>query len=403
MPEGEQVAVRVLSRVRDVAEDQWNACAGDDPFLSFAFLDALEESQSATAEEGWLPHHLAVEREGRLVAAAPLYVKGHSYGEYVFDWSWANAFQRAGQSYYPKLQCCVPFTPVGGHRLLVHPEADAERYAKVLVGAMAELTERMDLSGAHLSFLNRDQWELCGEVGLLQRIGVQYHWHNDGYATYDDFLGALLGRKRKNLRKERKQAAASGVDLVTLTGDEIEPAHWDAFYRFYRNTVDRKWGNAYLTREFFRILGATMPERVVLVMGRHEGDWVAGALNLRSDRAIYGRYWGCRDRYKSLHFEVCYHRAIEFAIAHGLDRVEAGAQGEHKIQRGYVPVETYSAHHLAHPDFRAAVEAFLEREREGVREEIAFLTSQSPYRDDRALAREARRTAGGRLERSSAG
>lgn len=387
MAEGEQIAVRILSRVRDVSAEQWDACAGDDPFLSHAFLDALEESQSAVADEGWLPHHLAVEHDGRLVAVAPLYVKGHSYGEYVFDWSWANAYQRAGQAYYPKLQCCVPFTPVGGNRLLIHPDAEHDKYAAALVGAMVELTERMDLSGAHLTFLNRKQWELCGEVGLLQRVGVQYHWRNDGYESYDDFLDALIARKRKNLRKERKQAAASGVELVTLTGEEITREHWSAFYGFYTNTINRKWGSAYLTKDFFHILGDTMPERVVLVMGRHEGRWIAGALNLRGDKAIYGRYWGCSERYKSLHFEVCYHRAIDFAIEHGLERVEAGAQGQHKIQRGYVPVETYSAHYLSHPGFRGAIEDFLEREREGVRGDIAELTAQSPYREDRAQSR----------------
>jgi predicted N-acyltransferase len=380
----EQFAVRVVPRIGSLEAETWDACAGgDDPFVSHAFLLALEESDSATAEEGWLPQHLVVERGDEILAAAPTYIKGHSYGEYVFDWSWANAYQRAGLSYYPKLQCCVPFSPVGGQRLLVRPDQDREKLSKVLLSAMVQLTDEADLSGAHVTFCTQDEYDLAGDMGLLQRNGVQYHWFNDGYESFDDFLGALLGRKRKAIRKERREALSHGVELRAITGDDLKPEHWDAFYEFYLTTIDRKWASPYLTKDFFHMIGDTMKDQIVLMMAEDDGEPVAGALNMLGGEALYGRYWGCTGRYRFLHFELCYHQAVEFAIEHGLSRVEAGAQGQHKIQRGYIPVPTYSVHFLTHPEFRRAIDAFLEREREALAEDRAHLMEQSPFRKHR--------------------
>jgi len=382
--ESEQVAVDVVSSIGALDAAQWDACAGDaDPFVSHAFLHALEESGSATAEEGWLPQHLVVKRDDRIVAAAPTYVKGHSYGEYVFDWSWANAYQRSGLSYYPKVQCCVPFSPVGGSRLLVREGEDQQKLQRVLLSAMVQLTDNADLSGAHITFCTEEEYELAGELGLLQRNGVQYHWFNDGYETFDDFLGALLGRKRKAIKKERREALSHDVRIRPVTGDDLKPEHWDAFFEFYHSTIDRKWSSAYLTRDFFHMIGDTMRDRIVLMVAEEDGEPVAGALNMLGEDALYGRYWGSSGRYRFLHFELCYHQAVEYAIAQGLARVEAGAQGQHKIQRGYIPVPTYSAHFLAHPEFRRAIGSFLEREREALAEDRKQLMAQSPFRKHR--------------------
>ena len=380
----EQIAVRVVPEIADIDAAAWDACAGDsDPFVRHAFLRALEESGSAVPEEGWLPQHLSIEEEGRVVAVAPLYVKGHSYGEYVFDWSWASAYRRAGHEYYPKLQCCVPFSPVGGTRLLVRPDVDRDKYAQGLVVAMLQLAERHDCSGAHISFMDKSEWDMCGEVGLLQRTGVQYHWHNDGYGSFDDFLGALIGRKRKTIRQERRKAQSGGAEIRALRGDDIKPSHWEAFHRFYLRTIDRKWASAYLTKDFFHQIGETMGDDVVLMMAFDDGEPVAGALNLLGKKALFGRYWGCSSRHRYLHFETCYYRAIELAIELGLERVEAGAQGQHKIQRGYLPVATYSAHWLAHRGFAEAIGQFLDRERVAMREERAILREHSPFAADR--------------------
>lgn len=380
----EQVMVEVVPSIGALDAAQWDACAGDaDPFVSHAFLLALEESGSATGEEGWLPQHLVVRRDDRIVAAAPTYIKGHSYGEYVFDWSWANAYQRAGKRYYPKVQCCVPFSPIGGPRLLVRPGEDREKLQRVLLSAMVQLTDQADLSGAHITFCNEQEYELASELGLLLRNGVQYHWFNDGYETFDDFLGALLGRKRKAIKKERREALAHDVTIRAVTGDDLRPEHWDAFFEFYQSTIDRKWSSPYLTKDFFHMIGETMSDRIVLMLAEDGDEPVAGALNMVGKDALYGRYWGCQGRFRFLHFELCYHQAVEYAIEHGLSRVEAGAQGQHKIQRGYVPVPTYSAHFLAHPEFRRAIGDFLEREREAMSEDRAHLMSQSPFRKHR--------------------
>ena len=385
MPDGrDAIAINVISRIAEVPAAAWDACAGTaNPFLRHAFLSALEESGSAARESGWLPQHLAIfdERE-RLLAAVPLYLKGHSYGEYVFDWSWANAYERAGGAYYPKLQCCVPFTPATGPRLLIHPEAERETMAGALIGGLAELARRHDVSSLHVTFPEEAEWEALGAAGFLQRIGLQYHWQNRGYDSFDDFLGDLVSRKRKAIKRERREALAHGVTVKVLQGDDIRPRHWDAFYRFYLSTSDRKWGQAYLNREFFTLLGETMGEQVVLMIAEDDGRPVAGALNLAGEDALYGRNWGAHGRFKFLHFELCYYRAIDYAIRHRLARVEAGAQGEHKIQRGYLPTRTYSAHLIRDQGLRDAIAHFLTQERTMIRHEEAALAEQSPFRCD---------------------
>lgn len=385
MPDGEApTTVQVIGSIHEIAPAEWDACAGSsNPFLGHAFLAALEDSGSAAAKTGWLARHLvAAGDDGTVVGCAPLYLKSHSYGEYVFDWDWADAFERAGGRYYPKLQAAVPFTPVTGRRFLLRPGAPANT-AGVLAGAMVRLAERLGTSSLHVTFLTESECSVLPALGFLARAGIQYHWRNEGYSSFDDFLAALSSRKRKALRKERTGAAAQGVTIRTLTGDAIEPRHWDAFYRFYVNTVDRKWAHAYLNRAFFARLGETMAERVVMVVAETAGGTPVGAaLNLRGDDALYGRYWGCAAEYKFLHFEVCYYRAIDFAIEHRLARVEAGAQGLHKIQRGYLPVKTYSAYWIADANFRHAVARFLDAERPAIDDELASLAAASPFRRD---------------------
>jgi uncharacterized protein len=386
MPDGGGAfTIRVVDRIAAIPAAAWDACAGpDNPFLCHAFLDALEESGSATAETGWLPQHLALEDAGgQILGVAPLYLKGHSYGEYVFDHGWADAYERAGGRYYPKLQCAVPFTPVTGPRLLVHPalgKEGGEAVADALISGMLELARRHKVSSLHVTFPTRGEWERFGEAGFLQRMGQQFHWENQGYSSFDDFLAALSSRKRKTIRKEREAALAGGIAIHTLTGAAIEKRHWDAFFRFYISTSDRKWGSPYLTREFFDLIGARMAEKIVLVMAEKNGRFVAGALNLLGGDTLYGRNWGCAGDFPFLHFEACYYRAIDFAIARGLRRVEAGAQGEHKIQRGYLPSPTYSAHWIRDPGFRRAVADFLARERRAVAYEMDELAELSPFR-----------------------
>jgi uncharacterized protein len=385
MPDGDAYTIRVIDRIAAIPASAWDACAGsDNPFLSHAFLDALEESGSATAETGWLPQHLALEDAGgQILGVAPLYLKGHSYGEYVFDHGWADAYERAGGRYYPKLQCAVPFTPVTGPRLLVHPalgKEGGEAVADALISGMLELARRHKVSSLHVTFPTRGEWERFGEAGFLQRMGQQFHWENQGYSSFDDFLAALSSRKRKTIRKEREAALAGGIAIHTLTGAAIEKRHWDAFFRFYIATSDRKWGSPYLTREFFDLIGARMADRIVLVMAEKNGRPIAGALNLRGGDTLYGRNWGCAGDFPFLHFEACYYRAIDFAIAHGLRRVEAGAQGQHKIQRGYLPSPTYSAHWIRDPGFKRAVADFLARERRAVSHEMDELAELSPFR-----------------------
>jgi uncharacterized protein len=385
MPDGSELrTIKVLGSIHEVAADAWNACAGaDDPFLNHGFLAALEDSGSVSAETGWIPQHLAaLGEDGSVAACAPLYLKSHSYGEYVFDWSWADAYERAGGRYYPKLQAAVPFTPITGRRLLVRPNAPAGA-AEVLAAAMVRLAEQLEVSSLHVTFPTEPEWRTLGDHGWLMRTGYQFHWENRGYLTFDDFLADLSSRKRKAIRKERAVVRDQDVTVRTLTGDAIEERHWDAFYRFYSNTHGRKWGHAYLNRAFFSLLAGAMAERVVLVMAEtSDGRPVGGALNILGRDTLYGRYWGCEEHFRFLHFEACYYRAIDFAIERGLARVEAGAQGEHKIQRGYLPRPTYSAHWIADPGFRRAVERFLQAERRAAAAEMRLLSEESPFRKE---------------------
>ena len=386
MPDGSEtpVTLKIISRVSEVSAADWDACAGpDNPFVSHAFLSALEDSGSAVEDEGWGPQHLVLEDDdGQLIAAVPAYIKSHSQGEYVFDHGLAHAFENAGGKYYPKLVVGVPFSPVPGPRLLIRPDADKERITGVLAAGLIELCDMHDASSVHVNFLPEDQWTALAEHGFLQRQGQQFHWQNDGYETFDDFLGALSSRKRKNIRKERAAVAATGVTIRALHGDDLKPEHWDAFYGFYRDTTDRKWGWDYLKRDFFRLLQERMRDKVVLMFCELDGMPVAGALNLVGTDTIYGRNWGGHARFKHLHFELCYYQAIDWAIAHGLKRVEAGAQGQHKIQRGYLPSATYSAHWIPHPGFRRAVGDFLRREREAIGEDMEILMDYSPFKKE---------------------
>jgi hypothetical protein len=375
--------LRIIERIDGIAAALWDRCAGaENPFLSHAFLSALESSGSATARTGWLPQHMIAEDgEGRVLGVVPMYLKSHSYGEYVFDHGWADAYRRAGGHYYPKLQVSVPFTPVPGPRLLLAPDAD-DAVADMMIAGLVEIAERREVSSLHATFLQEATWQRLGDAGFLQRKGYQFHWSNNGYASFDDFLGALSSRKRKAIRKERREAVAAGLTIHRLTGAAIEPRHWDAFFHFYMSTSDRKWGQAYLTRAFFEELGRTMPERVMLVMVEDAGRLVAGALNLIGATTLYGRNWGCIGHYPFLHFEACYYQAIEFAIERGLARVEAGAQGEHKLQRGYLPCATYSAHWIRDPALRRAVDDYLIRERRHIQDQIDGLAEEGPFRHD---------------------
>jgi predicted N-acyltransferase len=346
-----------------------------DPFMSHAFLAAMEESDSASTETGWQPLAAVVEREGELVAGAPLYAKSHSWGEYVFDHGWADAFRRAGGSYYPKLQVAVPFTPVPGNRL---PSAD-DAARDLLIQGLKDTLTATRLSSLHVTFCSEDEWTALGKAGFLQRIGLQYHLSNPGYRDFQDFLDSLRSSKRKMIRKERQAVEQSGLTIETLTGAELGESVLDDFWPFYLATVEKRWGNAYLTQDFFRRLGRTLGEKVVLVRAREGKRTVAVALNLVGRDALYGRIWGSLEEYRFLHFELCYYRAIEWAIAHKLPRVEAGAQGVHKVQRGYAPVFTYSAHLISHPGLRDAVARFLRQERLSVETERAELQAALPY------------------------
>ncbi len=375
--------LHVHNAVADIGREAWDACAAPsgDPFLSFDFLHACEASGSAVPQQGWAGRHLSLRDDaGRVLGVMPLWLKGHSQGEYVFDHSWADAYERAGGRYYPKLLAAVPFTPVTGPRFLAHPEADAATVRQALLQGAVALTERLGVSSLHINFPTGDDWDAMGEAGLLQRQDMQYVWRNAGYETFDDFLAALSSNRRKTIRRERREAQA-GLDIRTLTGVEITEAHWDAFFAFYMDTGARKWGRPYLTRDFFSRLGATMADRIALVMAFREGVPIAGALNLIGRDALYGRQWGALEEVPFLHFELCYYRAIDFAIERGLARVEAGAQGEHKIARGYLPSPVYSAHFIADPALRAPVADYLARERPAVEAGIGALAEElSPFR-----------------------
>jgi predicted N-acyltransferase len=377
------LSIRLVARIDAIPALVWNRCAdADNPFVSHEFLKALEDSESVGSDSGWLPRHVVAETQaGDIVGVVPMYLKTHSFGEYVFDQSWADAYRRAGGQYYPKLQVAVPFSPVPGPRLLVAPDAPAHT-AEALVSGLIQITTQLGVSSVHVTYVEQAQAELLEREGFLMRLGLQFHWSNNGYQSFDDFLAALSSRKRKAIRKERREVEQSGVVMRQLTGDDIRTEHWDAFFHFYLSTSDRKWGNPYLTRGFFDELGRVMGDRVVLMMAEHDGRLVAGALNLLGRDTLYGRNWGCVADYPFLHFETCYYQAVEFAIRHGLARVEAGAQGEHKLQRGYLPVPTYSAHWIREPRLRRPVAEYLLQETASVRSEIATLMQQSPFRQD---------------------
>jgi predicted N-acyltransferase len=377
----DRLSLSLHGAISEIPAADWNLCAGGgNPFVSHEFLSAIEDSGSTGRKAGWIPWHAALrDGQGAIRAVVPLYEKMHSYGEYVFDHAWAQALERTGQHYYPKMQVAVPFTPVPGPRLLRRPGVPLAPLAQALAGICSEFQH----SSVHVTFCSEDEWQEFGRIGWLQRTGVQFHWQNQGWKNFEDFLGALSSRKRKSIRHERAQAGSLGLRFATLRGADIKPAHWDAFYEFYQSTIDRKWGSAYLTRDFFARLSELLGDRVVLMMAWSDDTPVAGALNLLGNDTLYGRNWGARGHYPFLHFELCYYRAIDFALEHGLKFVEAGAQGEHKIQRGYEPVLTYSAHWIAHKGLASAVAQYLEAERIRVNNEIMALRELSPYRHDK--------------------
>ena len=387
--------IRVLASLDQIERDQWNSlapqCAKLDvnspprpanPFLSHEFLYALEKSGSANAETGWLGQHLILESvDGTPLGALPCYLKNHSQGEYVFDHGWADAFMRAGGDYYPKLQCCIPFTPATGPRLLV-PEGNKSEIAKLaLAQGLRQLTERHGASSAHVTFIAKEESDFFASQGFLQRTDQQFHWRNRDFTDFDDFLSSLSSRKRKNIKKERKTAIeTASIEIEHLTGDQLTEEIWDIFFQFYMDTGSRKWGRPYLTREFYTLIGQSMADQILLIMAKRDGRYVAGAINFIGDDCLYGRHWGCVEDHPLLHFEVCYYQAIEFAIANNLATVEAGAQGDHKLSRGYEPVTTHSAHWIAHPGLRDAVGDYLEQERQHVEMENEALMTHSPFR-----------------------
>jgi len=392
--------LRVVSSMAEIDRAQWDACAnpgwsdgtsngagqppGDhpayNPFLAWDFLQSLEESGSVSSRTGWTPRHLALEGADGPAGFLPCYLKSHSQGEYVFDWGWADAYERAGGQYYPKLQVSVPFTPATGRRLLTTPGPGAEERRRLLALGLVELCRRLGASSAHITFMPEEDLPLLGELGFLERRDQQFHWTDEGYGDFEGFLGALASRKRKAVRKERRDALQNGISVEWITGGDLTEAHWDAFFRFYMDTGSRKWGRPYLNRRFFSLLGERMADRVLLVMVRRAGRWVAGALNLIGSETLYGRYWGAVEEHPFLHFEVCYYQAIEFALSRGLKRVEAGAQGSHKLARGYLPRFTYSGHYIADPSFRRAVASYLDQERRQVAYQNEALAEHAPFR-----------------------
>ncbi|OYX44880.1 MAG: GNAT family N-acetyltransferase [Rhodobacterales bacterium 32-67-9] len=381
------IDVSVLSGLGGIAAEDWDACADPeagpgrprDPFTTHRFLAALERSGSVGDGTGWQPRHLVARAGGELIAAMPLYVKSHSQGEYIFDHAWADAYERAGGRYYPKLQSAVPFTPATGRRFLTKPGWEVAGRA-ALTQALVQIASDHGLSSAHITFCTEEEAETGAAMGLLHRITQQFHWENRGYGNFDGFLADLASRKRKAIRKERAGAAGFGGTIRHLTGDAIRPEHWDAFWDFYQDTGSRKWGRPYLTRAFFDEVQATMRDDVLLILAERGGRPVAGALNFIGRDTLYGRYWGAVEDHPFLHFECCYYQAIDYAIAMGLARVEAGAQGDHKLARGYLPVQTHSLHWIADPSFRSAVARYLDAEARAVDEEIEVLTDFGPFR-----------------------
>ena len=387
---GSGAELHVAPSINSFKPDDWAKLSGAsrenseipyNPFLSLGFLSSLEDSGTVGARSGWQPQHLRLQDgSGRLIGAVPCYLKSHSQGEYVFDHGWADAFERAGGRYYPKLQCAIPFTPATGPRLLVAEGFEPSGVKTALAGGLKALTERLDVSSAHVTFAEETDMSALQEAGFLRRTDQQFHFVNDGYGSYDDFLATLSSRKRKNLRKERASALANGIEIDWLTGSDLTESVWDDFYAFYMDTGGRKWGRPYLNRKFFSLIGERMADDVLLVMARRNGRYIAGAINFIGSERLFGRNWGCIEDHPFLHFEVCYHQAIDFAIDRGLKVVEAGAQGEHKLARGYMPATTQSAHYIAHPGLRRAIADYLEHERREVAEIGEYLEGHAPFR-----------------------
>ncbi|WP_421592451.1 GNAT family N-acetyltransferase [Shinella sp. M27] len=382
--------IRVETSFADISAEDWGRLAGAsrvdaqmpyNPFVSHAFLSSLEDSGCATAETGWLGQHLLLENdEGALIGALPVYLKNHSQGEYVFDHGWADAFERAGGSYYPKLQASIPFTPATGPRLLHRADQPVIETQAALAGGLKELAKRHGVSSAHVTFVPDAEMPIFEAAGYLHRTDQQFHFVNDGYGSYDAFLETLASRKRKALRKERRAALEHGIEIDWLTSSDLTEAIWDQFFTFYMDTGSRKWGRPYLNRKFYSLIGERMADDILLVMAKRDGRYIAGAINFIGGDTLYGRHWGCIEDHPFLHFEVCYHQAIDFAIAKGLKRVEAGAQGEHKLARGYLPTITHSAHYITHAGLRRAVADYLERERRDVEMMGDYLAGHGPFR-----------------------
>ena len=389
-PPSAEVTIEVLTSINQIAACDWDACACPeaasgrplDPFTTHRFLKALEDSGSVGPGTGWDPRYLRVMVEGETIAVAPMYAKSHSQGEYIFDHNWAHAFERAGGDYYPKLQIAVPFTPATGRRFLTRRGHEMTGASALVQGAV-QIASDNDLSSLHVTFCTEAEAIAGEKMGLLRRTTQQFHWLNEGYADFDAFLATLSSRKRKNIRKERQRAQGFGGEIKVLTGDQIRPYHWEAFWIFYQDTGSRKWGTPYLTRAFFECAQETLREDIALVMCARDDCYMAGALNFIGREALFGRYWGCTEDHACLHFEACYYQAIDFAIAHGLAAVEAGAQGEHKLARGYLPRQTHSLHWIGNPGFSEAVANYLQAERRAVDEDIEILTAYGPFRKDR--------------------
>ena len=387
------ITLEAVSTARQIGAADWDACANPtsacpdgriyNPFVSYAFFDAVEQSGSACARTGWGPRHLVARRGGDIVGLVPCYLKSHSQGEYVFDRGWADAYERAGGQYYPKLQASVPFTPATGPRLLVRAGVDdPDQIRTALASGLKALCNATETSSVHVTFAPEDEWTFLAKQGFLQRTDQQFHWHNAGYGSFEDFLATLSSRHRKAIRRERRDALANGITIHALTGSDLTEEAWDAFFAFYMETGSRKWGRPYLTRDFYTRIGDTMPEHIALIMAKRDGHWIAGAINFIGGDTLFGRHWGAIEHHPFLHFEVCYYQAIDYAIRHGLATVEAGAQGEHKIARGYLPQTTYSAHYIADPALRRAVRDYLQRERLYVAEAGRQLTEAGPFRKD---------------------
>jgi predicted N-acyltransferase len=383
-----QIEVSALETLSGLTEAEWDSCAcpeasdggpPSDPFTTYRFLKALEDSGSVGPGSGWQPRYLVARAGDQVIAVTPLYAKGHSQGEYIFDHNWAQAYEQAGGRYYPKLQMAVPFTPATGRRFLTKPGWESVGRSALVQGAV-QIADENRLSSVHITFCTEDEAAAGVEMGLLRRTSQQFHWLNDGYADFDQFLATLSSRKRKNIRKERAQAQDFGGEIVALSGDDIQPHHWDAFWQFYQDTGTRKWGTPYLTRRFFHLAQESLRDDMLLVLALRDGVPIAGALNFIGRDVLYGRYWGCVEDHACLHFELCYYKAIDAAITRGLSRVEAGAQGSHKLARGYMPVTTHSLHWIADEGFKNAIDQYLVAERAAVDEEIEVLTSYGPFK-----------------------